>query len=254
MKLHNRTHTSHIGSEFSALDIMVTIWFGFMDLNTVNFSSVERDHFVLSKGHAAPALYDILWRKNLISKQVLDSYGKNGSILAAHPNNDVPGIDIGTGSLGHGLGVGSGIAYSLKKSSLKGRVFVLLSDGECQEGSTIEAANFAGRFKLDNLVAVVDNNGLMAYERTDSVQTIDSVIKKFRSSNWVVRRVDGHNYRQLKHIFEAVPFEKRRPNLIVADTIKGKGIKKMEGKIEWHYKSPSNEDAIEFVKELEEKR
>lgn len=250
VKLHNRTHTSHIGSEFSSLDIMVELYYEIMNITPQNFASFDRDYFILSKGHAAPALYDILFRRGFITRKTLDSYGESGSPLTEHPKRDISGIDASTGSLGHGLSMASGFAYSLKCSNFRGKVYALLSDGECQEGSTLEAANFAGRMKLNNLVAIVDNNGLQGYERTFNIQDISSVAEKFASSGWSVRRIDGHDYNQMKVQFSNIPFEPTRPSLLIADTVKGKGIREIEDKLEWHYKSPSNAEVVDFINEL----
>lgn len=251
VKLHNRTHTSHIGSEFSAIDIMVELYYDVMDITPENFSSNDRDYFILSKGHSAPALYEILNRKGFFERATLDQYGENGSVLAEHPKRGIPGIDASTGSLGHGLSIASGIAYSLRLSKMKGRVYVLLSDGECQEGSTLEAANFAGRMNLDNLVAIVDNNGLQGYDATSDIQRIDSVITKFVSSGWSHRTVNGHDFEQMDREFHSIPFIADKPSLLVANTVKGKGVREMENRLEWHYKSPSDTELHEFIKELE---
>jgi len=250
VKLHNRTHTSHIGSEFSAIDIMVELYYNVMNITPENFPSNDRDYFILSKGHAAPALYEILYRRGFFGRDMLDKYGENGSLLTEHPEKGVPGIDVSTGSLGHGLSLASGIAYSLKSSKTKGKVYVLLSDGECQEGSTLEAAHFAGRMKLDNLVAIIDNNGLQAYDRTSEIQDIDSTITKFASSDWSYKIVDGHNFEQMGREFALIPFDADKPSLLVANTIKGKGIREMENKLEWHYKSPSDTELHEFIEQL----
>ena len=250
VKLHNRTRTSHIGSEFSAIDIMVELYYNVMNITPQNFSSDDRDYFILSKGHAAPALYEILYRRGFFGREMLDKYGEDGSLLAEHPARGIPGIDVSTGSLGHGLSIASGIAYSLKLSKMKGKVYVLLSDGECQEGSTLEAANFAGRVNLDNLVAIIDNNGLQAYDRTSDIQPINSVIAKFVSSGWSYKIVDGHDFEQMGREFALVPFVTDKPSLLVANTIKGKGIREMENRIEWHYKSPNDTELHEFIKQL----
>lgn len=254
IKLHNRTHTSHIGSEFSSVDIMVELYYEIMKTDNSRADFIDSDYFILSKGHAAPALYDILYRRGFISKEVFDSYGVNGTILAEHPNIEVKGVVCATGSLGHGLPIGSGIAYSLMKMKKSQRVFVLLSDGECQEGSTIEAANFAGRMKLDNLVAIVDNNGLQGFERTSNIQKIEAVQAKFSSSNWSVAEIDGHDYSAMKKSFSRIPLETGKPSLFIANTVKGKGIKAMEDRLEWHYRSPSDTNVNEFIRELEVRR
>ena len=254
IKLHNRTHTSHIGSEFSSIDIMIELYYEIMDVSPANYSMTDRDYFVLSKGHAAPALYDILYRRGFITKDYFESYGKEGSQLTEHPTREVFGVDTATGSLGHGLPIASGMAYSLKYSNMKGRVFCLLSDGECQEGSTLEAANFAGRMKLDNLIAIIDNNGLQGYERTLNIQSIRSVRDKFLASKWSVNVVNGHNYSDMHNNFMKIPFLGGLPSLLIANTIKGNGVKEMEDKLEWHYKSPSDEEVSIFIKQLGDSR
>ena len=250
VRLHNRTHTSHIGSEFSSVDIMIELYFEIMNITPQSYSTRTRDYFILSKGHASPALYDILYRKGFISREVFESYGKDGSPLAEHPSREILGIDSATGSLGHGLSIAAGIAYSLKCSNVEGRVFCLLSDGECQEGSTIEAANFSGRMKLDNLVAIVDNNGLQGYERTSNIQNIASVKNKFASSHWFVEEMDGHNFKNMRTSLSSLPKEKDKPSLLVANTLKGKGVKSIEDKLEWHYKSPSDAEVENFINQI----
>lgn len=250
IRLHNRTRTSHIGSEFSCIDLLVELYWYVLDITPSNMQSLDRDYFILSKGHAAPALYDVLYRRGFISKETFESYGINGTILAEHPSSDVNGISSATGSLGHGLSIASGIAYSLKEMGLKRKVYVLLSDGECQEGATIEASIFAGRMKLDNLIAIVDNNGLQGFERTSNIQSIKSVMEKFSSSNWRVREIDGHNHDQIRKELSNSHNIDGKPTLIIANTIKGKGVNFMEDKLEWHYKSPSDSQVSEFISQL----
>ena len=250
IKLHNRTHTSHIGSEFSSIDIMVELYYDVMNISPENYLKTDRDYFILSKGHAAPALYSILCRRGFISRDIFDSYGKNGSSLAEHPKRETYGIDASTGSLGHGLSIACGIAYSLKYSKNNGRVFCLLSDGECQEGSTLEAGMFAGRMKLDNLIAIIDNNGIQGYERTSSIQTISSVEGKFLASGWDVSTMNGHDYSEMRSNFLRVPSVEGKPSLLIANTVKGKGVGEMEDKLEWHYKSPSDVEVPSFLRQL----
>jgi transketolase len=229
---------------------MVELYFDIMDITPENISTIERDYFVLSKGHAAPALYDILYRRDFITKEAFETYGREGTKLAEHPKRDVLGIDTATGSLGHGLSIAAGIAYSLKYSSMKGNVYCLLSDGECQEGSTIEAMSFAGRMKLDNLIAIVDSNRLQGYERTESIQGIDSVKNKFISSLWSAREMNGHDFLDMRSNFQNIPIEEGRPSLLIAHTVKGKGVREMEDRLEWHYKSPSDIEVDNFIKQL----
>lgn len=250
IKLHNKTHSSHIGSEFSSIDIMLELYYEIMNISPENYLTTDRDYFILSKGHAAPALYDILYRKGYISKNIFNSYGENGSLLAEHPKRETYGIDASTGSLGHGLSIANGMAFSIKYSEKNGRVFCLLSDGECQEGSTLEAATFAGRMRLDNLIAIIDNNGLQGYERTSSIQSINSVQDKFYASGWSVDTVNGHDYSDMRSKFMGIPFEKGKPSLLIANTVKGKGVAEMENKLEWHYKSPSDHEVFAFIEEL----
>lgn len=250
IKLHNRTHTSHIGSEFSSIDIMLELYYEIMNISPDNYLTTDRDYFILSKGHAAPALYDILYRRGFISRGNFDTYGNNGTQLAEHPKRETNGIDASTGSLGHGLSIATGMAYSIKYSKNKGRVFCLLSDGECQEGSTLEAATFAGRMKLDNLIAIIDNNGLQGYERTSNIQSIRSVKDKFLASGWGVNTMNGHDFSDMRSNLMKVPFEEGRPSLLIANTVKGKGVDEMEDKLEWHYKSPSDREVFSFIKQL----
>lgn len=250
IKLHNKTHTSHIGSEFSSIEIMLELYYEIMNISPENYLKTDRDYFILSKGHAAPALYDILYRKGYISKDIFNSYGDNGSLLSEHPKRGTYGIDASTGSLGHGLSIATGIAYSLKYSQNQGRIFCLLSDGECQEGSTLEAATFAGRMRLDNLIAIIDNNGLQGYEQTSNIQSIKSVEKKFSASGWAVNNVNGHDYSDMHSKFIGIPFQNGKPSLLIANTVKGKGVAEMENKLEWHYKSPSDHEVSTFIEEL----
>ena len=232
---------------------MVELYFDIMNIKPENYDSIDRDYFILSKGHAAPALYDILYRKGFITKTEFETYGTNGTILSEHPNNLIKGIEVSTGSLGHGLSIAAGIAYSNKISKKnRGRIFCILSDGECQEGSVLEGASFAGRMNLANLIVIIDNNGLQGYERTENIQNIESVRQKFLASGWAIREIDGHDFTQMHFAFKNLPLEPNKPSLFIANTIKGKGVKEMENKLEWHYKSPTNEQADNFLKELGE--
>ncbi|MDE1860600.1 MAG: transketolase [Candidatus Micrarchaeota archaeon] len=233
---HSEAKMAHIGSDLSCLDIMITLYFRVLG---------KDDHFILSKGHAALALYAVLHKKGIITDQVYGTLGKNGSMLGEHPIYGIKGIEAATGSLGHGLSIGAGIALAKKLDGSKGTVYVLLSDGECQEGSTLEAMNFAGLHKLGNLVAIVDSNKFQAYDRT--LIPDSQVQKEFDTAGWTTKRIPGHDFIELESNLRKTS---AAPTLYIADTVLGKGVSDMEDKLEWHYKSPTKEQVDEFVKKI----
>jgi transketolase len=249
--MHYRSKASHIGSALSIVDILVVLYFKVLNIDPNYPEWKERDRFILSKGHAASALYCVLAEKGFFEEKLLDGYCINGGKLSEHPDKiSLPGIEASTGSLGHGLPIGVGMAFAAKKDKKEYKIFVLMSDGECEEGSVWEAATTAGRLKLDNLVTIVDYNKLQAYDRTDNIQPIKSVKEKFENSGWSVCEIDGHNFDSIEKSLKT--FSNGKPTLIIASTIKGKGIKEMEDKMEWHYKSPNEENLNIFLKELGE--
>ncbi len=245
---------SHIGSALSCVDILTVLYFKILKLNTKNSKSQDRDRFLLSKGHAASALYATLAQRGFFSEDVLETYCQNGSKLAGHVIKDcVPGIEVSTGSLGHGLPIGIGMAIAAKKSKKNYRVFVLLSDGECDEGSNWEAALFASHHKLDNLIAIIDYNKIQSFGRTNEVLNLEPLAQKWKSFGWQVKEINGHNFKELEKTLLRMPFKKDSPNIIIAHTIKGKGVSFMEDKLEWHYKSPTKEQYDLALKELTKK-
>lgn len=235
---HAETKMAHIGSGLSCLDVMIALFFDILDL--------KKDHFILSKGHAALGLYAILHKKGVINDDIYATLGKNGSVLGEHPIYGVNGVEVATGSLGHGLSIGSGMALANKLDGKDGRIYVLLSDGECQEGSTLEAMNFIARLKLNNLVAIVDSNTWQAFDRT--LIPIDQVKKEFLSFGWEVTDIDGHDYNQ---ICKSLANSSNTPLLIVANTTLGKGIKQIEDTLEAHYKPPEERQIGDFIAGIE---
>jgi len=211
----------------------------------------DRDRFILSKGHGTAAVYAVLAECGFFPKEWLDTYCQDGSKLAGHiTHHGVPGVEASTGSLGHGLSIGCGMALAGKRDRRPYRVFVMLSDGECDEGSTWEAVLFAHHHCLDNLVAIVDYNKIQAFGTVKEVLDLEPLADKWRAFRWAVREIDGHDYDQIEDALLSVPFEPGKPSAIVAHTVKGKGVSFMENRLVWHYKSPDDEQLVQALAEL----
>jgi len=246
-----RNNGHHIGSALSCLDILTGLYFHAMKIDPNNLQDPKRDWFVLSKGHAALAQYVVLAKRGFFPEEALQEFLVNGSLLGAHPDKDcVPGVEVSTGSLGHGLSIACGVALAAKKDKNPRRAFAVLGDGECQEGSVWEAIMFAGYHKLDNLIAVIDYNNLQAFGKVDDVLDLDSLSRKFESFNWKACEIDGHDMDQIIKVLDKLPFEKGKPSVIIAKTIKGKGASLMENKLESHYMGLNQEQRDEIIKEL----
>lgn len=242
----------HIPASLSAVEILAVLYYVVMNINPRNPNDDQRDRFILSKGHGCVALYAILADRGFFDKRLLDTFGKKGTILGGHPDmHKIPGVEASTGSLGHGFPFGVGMALAGKFDKKKYRVFVLLGDGECQEGTIWEAALFASQHKLDNLVAIIDYNKHQALDRLDNIVSLEPMVDKWRSFGWSVKEVDGHNLSHLENIFKSVPFETKKPSLVVAHTIKGKGISFMENSPIWHFRMPNNKEMKIACHEME---
>lgn len=254
LKMIFDSQSSHIGSALSCVDILTVLYFKILSIDPKNPLAENRDRFILSKGHAASALYATLAQRQFFPEKILDTYCLNGGELPGHSTmNCVPGVEVSTGSLGHGLSIGTGIALAGKRDNKNYKVFVLISDGECQEGSVWEAAMFSSHHKLDNLITIIDYNKLQAFGRTNDVINLEPLKDKWISFGWQVQEIDGHNFNEIEKVCEKLPFEKNKPSIIIAHTIKGKGISFMENKLEWHYKSPNKEEYNLAIKELDQK-
>lgn len=242
LKLCHQKKLGHLGSSLSIIEAITALYFG---------GILEDNHFVLSKGHGCPSLYVLLAKKGLFSFDDLkEEFLKDDSLYGSHPSYLINGIELSTGSLGHGLPVAAGFALGEKKKNSGKKSFVLLSDGECDEGSTWEAVLSSAQLKLDNLVAIVDYNKIQAYGRTKDVMDLEPFADKWRAFAWNVREVDGHNFDELLDAFRDLPKEKNKPQVIIAHTVKGKGVSFMEDTIDWHYMTPSDEDLDKALKEL----
>lgn len=248
IKIAYKKKTAHIGSALSCIDIIVAIYFKFLK-NLKN--QKKRYYFILSKGHAALALYVVLEKKKIISNKMLNSYSDKGSILEEHPNIQIPGIECSTGSLGHGLPFACGIALSKKKiQKTKQKIYVLISDGECNEGSIWESFLFASKHKLDNLTIIIDFNRWQATGRSEEILDLKNLDKKLSNFNFNVITINGNDH---KEINKALSIKSNKTKVIIANTIKGYGFSLMHDDNNWHYKSPNKIELNTFLKEINSK-
>ncbi len=240
--------SGHPGGSLSSADIVTALYFHVMNVDPKNPHWSERDRFVLSKGHAAPVLYAALAEKGFFPKEELSKLRKTGSILQGHPDMKVtPGLDMTTGSLGQGLSAANGMALSAKLDNKAYRVYVVMGDGEIEEGQIWEAAMAAAHYKLDNLTAFVDHNGLQIDGPIKEVMSPESIQEKFKAFGWNVIDIDGHDMKQILGAIEEAKTVKGKPTVIVAKTVKGKGVPFMENQVGWHGKAPSPEQAKEVL-------
>ncbi|MBF0613207.1 MAG: transketolase [Magnetococcales bacterium] len=243
--------SAHIGSIFSMVDLMAVLYGAILRVDPQNPKWAARDRFILSKGHAGAGVYAALAERGFFDVKTLDTHYQNGSILSGHVSHKgVPGVELSTGSLGHGLSVGVGMAYGAKLDQQEHRVFVMLSDGECDEGSNWEAILFAPHHKLDNLVVIVDYNKLQSLAPVSETLGLEPFVDKWRSFGWAVKEIDGHNHQQIREVLGQVPLERGKPSCILAHTIKGKGVSFMENSVLWHYRTARGEEYDAALQEL----
>ena len=244
----------HIGGDMSVMETMVALYFHEMNISPENQDDPNRDMFVLSKGHCVESLYAVLAEKGFFPlEQVLKEYSKFGSKFIGHPNNKLPGIEMNSGSLGHGLAVAVGMALGEKMDNRDARVYVVMGDGELAEGSVWEGAMSATQYKLDNLCAVVDRNRLQISGTTEEVMHQDSVAERFAAFGWNVLSVDGNDVNAMIAAFDEAKTVKGKPTLVVANTTKGMGSSVMENKASWHHHVPSAEEYEQIMKDLKER-
>ncbi len=244
--------SGHPGGSLSATDILVTLYWRVLRHDPKNPRWADRDRFILSKGHAAPALYAVLAERGYFPKQEMHNLRVHGSMLQGHPDaTRTPGVEVSSGSLGNGLSVSSGVASALKIDGSKSRVYCLLGDGECDEGLVWEAAMFAAHRGLDNLTAIVDRNGLQIDGPTEKVVSLEPLCDKWAAFGWHVIGVDGHDHAKLLSAFEQAKCTAGKPTVVVADTIKGKGVSFMEGVVAFHGKACTPAELETACRELE---
>jgi len=246
-----KAKSGHTGGSLSSVEILVTLFYKIMRINPKNPIWEHRDRFILSKGHSVEVYYSILADLGFFPKEELENYCKYRSMLTGHPTTKVPGVEVNTGALGHGLAVGIGMAIAGKMDNKDYRVYVLMGDGELDEGSVWEAAQIAAHYQLDNLVGIVDRNRLQISGDTEEVLKLENLVDKWASFGWQVIQVNGHDIEELVRVFERIPLVEKKPHLVIARTVKGKGISFIEGDKSWHHRVPNDE---EYEKALEELR
>jgi transketolase len=249
LKMTSSAKASHVASSLSVIDLLAVLYSGMANISPDNQENDDRDIVILSKGHAAAAIYSVLALKKFFDISWLDNYCGDGAQLGGHvTSTGVPGVELSTGSLGHGLPYGLGIAISRKLTKSTGNVFVVMSDGECDEGTTWESALIANHYNLDNLCVIIDRNKIQSLDFTESTIALEPFMDKWESFGWDVVEVDGHDYSSLA---EALNKKSSKPKCIVANTTKGKGVDFMENTVLWHYKSPNTEELGRAISQVE---
>jgi transketolase len=251
VRMAHRGREGHLSSALSCMDLLVALYGRFLNVEPGAPRAAARDRFVMSKGHGVTALYAVLAERGFIPRDWLERYAQDDSPLPNHPCvHALPLLECSTGSLGHGLGLAAGMAYGLRLDGSQARVVVLMSDGECNEGSVWEAAMLAAAQRLSGVLAVVDNNGLQAVGRSDEIMGHTSLEEKFRAFGWGARTVDGNDLAAVVEALAAVPFVPDRPSALIARTRGGAGVSFMEDQVLWHYRTPSDDDLTRALEEL----
>ncbi len=251
LKMVHRSRTGHIGSMLSIADLLSVLYEFILNVDPKNPDKPDRDRFILSKGHGGAALFAILAEKGFFPIEWLDTYCLNGGKLPGHISHHINGVEFSTGSLGHGLSVAVGMALAAKQAGKNYRIFCLLSDGDCNEGSTWEAIMLAGQHKLDNLIAILDYNRLQALGKSEDILDLEPLGEKLKLFRWSAKTIDGHNYEEIYNVLSNLPLENGKPSWIIANTIKGKGVSFMENNYKWHYGGLTDDLLIKALEEIE---
>lgn len=241
----------HIGGDLSCLNVMTALYFDVMNIDPANPKMEDRDRFVLSKGHCVEALYAVLEAKGFITSELTNTLGQFGSVLSGHPTIEVPGIEVNSGALGHGLPIGVGMALAAKMDKKSWRTFVLMGDGEQGEGSIYEAAMAGSNYNLDNLVAIIDRNHLQISGDTEDVMKIDSIYDRWTAFGWDVKQINGDDCEEILNAFQSIDYNNGKPHLIISHTTKGYGISYMENIAKWHHGMPNAEQYAQAINEIE---
>lgn len=245
-----RAKAGHIGGDLSSLNVLTALYMRVMNVDPKNPKMDGRDRFIMSKGHCVEALYCVLEAKGFITKELVDTYGQYMSVLAGHPTVEVPGIEFNSGALGHGLSLGVGCAMAAKMDGKGYRTFVLMGDGEQGEGSIYEAAMAGGNYGLDNLVAMIDRNGLQISDTTENVMRLESIDERWRAFGWDVVDVDGNDMGAIVNCLEGIDYANGKPHMVVLHTTKGYHVSFMENVLKWHHGVPTEEQYNEAMAEI----
>lgn len=248
-----KAKAGHIGGDLSCLNVLTVLYFDIMNVDPNHPKDSHRDRFVMSKGHCVEALYVTLESVGFISNETMDTLGHFGSVLSGHPTIEIPGIEVNSGALGHGLSIGVGMAIAAKMNKETYKTFVLMGDGEQGEGSIYEAAMAANQYKLDNLVAIIDRNGLQISGTTEEVMSLESIHKRWEALGWDVKEMNGDNIQDIVNVFQSIDYSNCQPHLIISHTTKGKGVSYMEGVAKWHHGVPSAEQYEKAIQEISDR-
>lgn len=252
MRMVKASGHGHVGGALSAIDVVTALYFDKMHIDPKNPKMEDRDRFLLSAGHKCLAQYAVLAERGYFDKKILDTYGSFKCVLPGHPDmHKLPGVEANTGALGHGLSIADGMAMSAKMDHKDYKVYVVTGDGELPEGSNWEAAAVAGKFKLDNLVAFVDNNGLQISGRVEDVMNMAPIDEKFRTFGWATKKIDGNNMEEIVETLDQLPLEPGKPSMILMKTVKAKGIRMGENDPSYHFWSPTKEQVEEVIADMQ---
>lgn len=246
-----KAKAGHIGGGLSSINMLTALYFHTLNVDPQKPKMENRDRFIMSKGHCVEALYCALEAKGFISPELLDTYGSYNSLLAGHPTIKVPGVEVNTGALGHGLSIGVGLSIAAKMDKKDYKTYVLMGDGEQGEGSIYEAAMAASHYKLDNLVAIIDRNGLQISDKTENVMSIESIDERWTALGWDVSEINGDDMSSIVKALDNINFNNNKPHLIISKTTKGKGFSCMENILKWHHGVPKQEEYEKCVAEIE---
>lgn len=246
-----KAKAGHIGGGLSSIDVLTALYFHVMNVDPKNPKMEGRDRFIMSKGHSVEGLYSVLERAGFITPELLDTYGTYNSVLAGHPTIKVPGVEVNSGALGHGLSIGVGLAIAAKMDNKGYKTYVMMGDGEQGEGSIYEAAMAGSHYKLDNLVAIIDRNRLQISDCTENVMSLEPIKERWESFGWDVIEMDGNDMETVTKTFDNIDYTNGKPHLLVSKTVKGKGISFMENGLKWHHGVPNEEEYKQAVSEIE---